>query len=410
VETPSTGFWPKRYTLVLLCFAATVVCYLDRVNISVAALAMQERFGWTETTKGLVLSSFFIGYLLFQIPAGHLAARYGGKVVLGAAVLWWSVCTLITPLAAGASLAWLLTARIAMGLGEAATFPASYSLFPRWVPEEERSRAVSLLLSGIPVGTLVGLSLSGFLIDAYGWPSVFYVFGTLGFVWTMLWIVLVHDRPEKAVPVLEKPRVLRELLSRPAIWALIFNHFCNNWSLYVLLTWLPSYFRKVQGLSIAHAGLASAAPWLTMFVLLNVVGWAADRLVRAGVPLIVVRKSAQTIGLLGSAACLLSVIKVTDAAAALWLMCGALGALAFNGSGFAPNHLDIAPQHAAVLMGVTNTVATVPGIVGVAVTGWLVETTGSYSSAFILTAAISVLGAIVWLAFAATTPADRRRS
>src|SRR5262249_2531388 len=134
-----------------------------------------------------------------------------------------------------------------------------------------------------------------------------------------------------------EPSVLRRLLTKPAVWALIINHFCNNWSLYVLLTWLPSYFRKVQGLSISGAGLASAAPWLTMFILFNIVAWLADRLIRGGVSVTAVRKVSQVIGLLGSAACLLLVIYVTDVVTAQWLMCGAVGLLAFNGSGFAPN-------------------------------------------------------------------------
>ena len=376
---------------------------------------MQEHFGWTETTKGLVLSSFFIGYLLFQVPAGYLASRIGGKRVLGFAVIWWSVFTLLTPWAAMVSLPVLIAARIAMGLGEAAALPATYSLLGRWVPKGERSRSVSVLLSGIPIGTLVALAASGYLMTSFGWPSVFYVFGAVGIVWALAWFPTVHDDPARHPGISAQERALlpgaaesgasgdvvpwKQLLSQPAVWALIVNHFCNNWSLYVLLAWLPSYFRKALGLSIANAGLASALPWLTMFVMFNVSAWMADSAIRRGVSITAVRKTMQSIGLLGSAFFLICVIGVTDAGKAQLLMCGALGALAFNGSGFTPNHLDIAPRYAGVLMGLTNTVATVPGIIGVAITGWLVETSGTYASAFILTAAISVVGALVWLLF-----------
>jgi MFS transporter, ACS family, solute carrier family 17 (sodium-dependent inorganic phosphate cotransporter), other len=82
------------------------------------------------------------------------------------------------------------------------------------------------------------------------------------------------------------------------------------------------------------------------------------------------------------------------------LMCGALGTLAFTWAGYAVNHLEIAPRHAPVLIGVTNTAGTVPGIIGVSVTGWLVDVTGTYASAFVLAAAVCVIGAVVWLAFA----------
>jgi ACS family sodium-dependent inorganic phosphate cotransporter len=108
--------------LIALCFAASLICYIDRVNISVAAIAMKEAFGWNDTTKGLVLSSFFIGYLLTQIVSGWLANRFGGKRLLGFAVAWWSLFTILTPMAATASLPALFAARIALGLGESATY------------------------------------------------------------------------------------------------------------------------------------------------------------------------------------------------------------------------------------------------------------------------------------------------
>ncbi|MBL8959125.1 MAG: MFS transporter, partial [Gemmatimonadetes bacterium] len=120
--------------VVLLCFAAVLISYLDRTNISIAAIAMQEQLGWDEATKGLVLSSFFIGYLLLQVVAGSLANRWGGRIVLGVAVLWWSLFTALTPPAAMASFAMLIAARIALGLGEAAVFPGSINMIGRWVP------------------------------------------------------------------------------------------------------------------------------------------------------------------------------------------------------------------------------------------------------------------------------------
>ena len=109
--------WPRRYTIVALCVLAVFVCYIDRVNISVAIIAMQAEYGWNETTKGLVLSSFFIGYMLFMVPSGWLANRLGGKLILGTAVLWWSAFTFITPAAAYLGLPFLIIARIAMGAG-----------------------------------------------------------------------------------------------------------------------------------------------------------------------------------------------------------------------------------------------------------------------------------------------------
>ena len=191
----ATGGWQRRYTIVTLCVLAVFVCYIDRVNISVAVIAMQETFGWSDTTKGYVLSSFFIGYMLFQVPSGWLANRLGGKLILGGAVLWWSVFTIVTPAAAMISLPLLIVARIAMGLGEAAMFPSAYNLYGRWVPPAERSRAVSLLIGGIPLGTLFALVVTGWLVEQFGWPSVFYIFGAVGVVWCLLWFARAANDP-----------------------------------------------------------------------------------------------------------------------------------------------------------------------------------------------------------------------
>jgi len=189
------------------------------------------------------------------------------------------------------------------------------------------------------------------------------------------------------------------LLSTPAVWALIINHFCSNWGLYMLLAWLPSYFRKVLCFSIEYAGIYAAAPWLIMFLTINLSGWIADALTRRGLGLTFIRKGMQTFGLAGSSLCLLLAGHSESTLTSVLLMCGALGALGFTWSGFLPNHLDIAPRFADVLMGITNTAGTIPGIVGVAITGWLVDVSGSYNSAFALTAAVNMFGLTIWLLF-----------
>jgi ACS family sodium-dependent inorganic phosphate cotransporter len=400
--TPANPVRPRRHWVVWLCFFAVFICYIDRVNISVAALVMQERFGWSEAMKGFILSSFFIGYVLFQIPAGYIVNRLGGRAVLLAAVLWWSACTFLTPFAAS-TIGSLVVVRIAMGIGESATFPAAYNLFAQHVTAEERSRAISILLSGIPVGTLFALGISGYAVVRWGWQSVFYLFGSAGALWSLLWCSKVPPRVTSHRRG-SKPISLSVLLSKPAVWALIVNHFCSNWLLYVLIAWLPSYFRQVQHLPIAAAGLAAAIPWLTMLVMTNVGAWFADASIRRGASVLIVRKSMQATGLIGSAVALLLTRHATNATSAQILICLALSALALTWSGFTPNHLEIAPQHADILMAVTNTAGTLPGVIGIAVTGWLIQTTGSYDSAFLLAAGINIVGAGVWVLFARASP------
>ena len=391
--------WPAWYTVVLLCFAAVFISYIDRTNISVASIAMQSQFGWNETTKGLVLSSFFVGYILLQVASGSLASRYGGKLLLGVAVIWWSVWTMLTPSAAFVSVTVLILARVALGLGEAAVFPACINMVGRWVPTEHRSRAVALFASGLNIGTVFALPVTGALVRSYGWPVPFYTFGIVGLVWAVGWFALVRSGrgvPEESSATPGKTPWAR-LFTTPAVWAIIVNHFSHNWALYVLLAWLPSYFKSTFGLSLANAGLISAAPSLASFVMANVSGNLADRMIRSGRSATFTRKLMQSISLFGSATFLLLLPLAGSATVGMLLLCFATGALSFSMAGFAPNCFDIAPRHAAVIWGISNTFATVPGIIGVATTGWLVQRSGGFASAFLLTASIAIVGGVVFL-------------
>ncbi len=381
---------------------------------------MTEEFGWSETIKGLVLSSFFIGYLAMQVAGGWLAHRIGGKIVLGFAVVWWSLFTILTPAAAFVSLAALIIMRIALGLGEAAAFPASFALFSKWVPAIERSRAIAILLSGAPLGTVVALFSSGWLVEHYGWPAPFYLFGTAGLLWAVFWFWRIFEQPSAHPRISQDElRLIRSetdeekafqavpwglLFSSKAVWALIINHFCTNWTVYMLIAWLPSYFRDAHGLSITNAGIYSAVPWLTMFFMMNAAGWFADKLIRKGVSTTTVRKLMQSAGMLGAAVFLVLASTINTALEAMLLISGAMGLLSLTYAGFAPNALEIAPNYSGVLAGITNTAATIPGIVGIMATGWLVDVTGTYGSAFALAAGLCVFAALVWLLYATARP------
>ncbi|HQR25135.1 MAG TPA: MFS transporter, partial [Steroidobacteraceae bacterium] len=363
----------------------------------------------------LVLSSFFIGYMLCMYASGLLAKRYGGRNVLGVAVIAWSAFTLLTPPAAALSLSTLVAVRIGMGLGEAAIFPGAVELYSRWIPAEERTRAMARLLSGVPLGTVIGLAATGWIIGRWHWSVAFYAFGVLGLAWAVAWFSRVANDPaqdrhitpaelaliRETAPHAESNEVLPmgRLLRLPAVWAMVAAHFATTWILYVLVSWLPSYFREVQGVSLAGSGLLSAAPWIAMFLVTNAGASLSDRMIRRGVALTRTRKLMQCLGLAGSAGFLLASRDVHSATVAAGLMCGAAGALGLAWSGFAPNSLDLSPRHAAQLYGLSNTVATIPGVVGVAVTGWLLDVTGTYSAAFALTAGVGMAGALVYALF-----------
>jgi MFS transporter, ACS family, solute carrier family 17 (sodium-dependent inorganic phosphate cotransporter), other len=414
--------WGRRHLVVLLCAIAVLIAYTDRVNMSVAAVAMRSQFGWNQTVKATVLAAFFVGYLLCMLPAGWLANRYGGRRVLAGAVIWWSVFTVLTPLAASLSVNALIVARIGLGMGEAAVMPAAYGLFAHWVPAAERTRATAFFLSGISLGQVAGFGVTGALTQQFGWPLPFYLFGVLGLAWSVIWLRNVQERPSNDSRMSDSERALyletpappqsagvaawRLLFRRAPVWAYITTHFATTWSLYMLLSWLPSYFRETLGLSIQSAGLYAAAPWLINLVVSNGVAYAADKLVSRGSSLLLVRRTLIVGGLLGLAVFLLALRDVRAPDLALALICAATGFLACVTCGLAPNTLEIAPNHAALLMGISNTIATLPGVFGVVATGWLIQVTGTYAAAFLLAASLAIAAALVYLRYGRTEPVD----
>jgi ACS family sodium-dependent inorganic phosphate cotransporter len=407
--------WPRRFTVVGLCVCAVFICYIDRVNISVAIIPMAKRFGWQPETQGLVLSSFFIGYLLTQIVGGRLADRYGGKIVLGFGVLAWSLFTILTPPAAALGLGALLACRVAMGIGEAVTFPSFYSLYSRWVPLRERSRAIALSNSGIPLGTVSALLVTPFLVDHFGWQWAFYSFGLVGLLWYLVWARKVISDPARDPGISAEelrhiqagtltsaptpPPPFRQLLARGPVWAIIVCHFCNNWSLYVLLSWLPTFVTDGLHVDFASVGLFTMLPHLSSLIALNVAGTVADRLIQRGVDVTLVRKTMQTLGFGGIATALLIVGHVQSAYAAIAIMCAGNFVGAFVTGGFAVNHMDVAPRYAGTLMGITNTAGTIPGIIGVYITGLILQATHSWALVFDVTAGVTLFGLVFYLIF-----------
>ena len=400
--------------MVFLAFASVFVCYIDRVNISVAIIPMAEDLGWSLQTQGTVLSSFFVGYLLLQVVGGRLADRFGGKVVLGAGVLLWSLFTILTPPAAWMGITVLLLARVAMGMGEAVTFPSIYSLYSKWVPLKERSRAVGLTNSGIPLGTVFALVVTPIIVERWGWEWAFYGFGAVGVIWFLIWRVSVTSTPEAhpalAAGELEEidagteptqtdqtmPKWSALLRSGP-VWAIIVAHFCNNWSLYVLLSWLPTYVNKGLGVDYASVGWVTMIPHIASFFFLNIAGNIADRLIRKGWDVGRVRKLMQTIGFGGIATALFIVgeVEIWWLAIGIMTVGNALGA--FVVGGFVVNHMDIAPRYAGTLMGITNTAGTIPGIIGVFVSGLILELTGSWALVFQVAGGVTLFGLVVFL-------------
>ncbi|KAM4105216.1 hypothetical protein ACJW30_06G215200 [Castanea mollissima] len=406
--------FPKRWVVVLLCFTAFLLCNMDRVNMSIAILPMSKEFNWNSATVGLIQSSFFWGYLLTQIVGGIWADKIGGKVVLGFGVVWWSIATILTPIAARVGLPFLLVMRAFMGIGEGVAMPAMNNMLSKWIPVSERSRALALVYSGMYLGSVTGLAVSPLLIQNFGWSSVFYSFGSLGSIWFALWLSKAYSSPKEdpKLSVEEKRFILggsvskepvsvipwRLILSKAPVWALIISHFCHNWGTFILLTWMPTYYNQVLKFNLTESGLFCVLPWLTMAVFANIGGWIADTLVSRGLSITAVRKIMQSIGFLGPAFFLTQLSHVKTPAMAVLCMACSQGSDAFSQSGLYSNHQDIGPRYSGVLLGLSNTAGVLAGVFGTAATGYILQR-GSWDDVFKVAVVLYIIGTLVWNLF-----------
>ena len=310
----------------------------------------------------------------------------------------------------------MITARIGLGIGEGFTPGALHSMTARWIPIYERSRVVAFDMTGVYFGIMISFPLSVWIVTHWGWPWVFYSFGFLGLLWALFWHFLVTSRPEEHPTIspaelahiqqgspqsdLVETVPWRLFFSSSPFWALVIGQFCTLWTWYMLLTWMPIYLVREQGFSLEEMGVYSMIPYLTMLLAANGAGWLADSLIRRGVRTTLVRKFIQSLCFVGSAVCLLLLSATTSPWLAILYLTLGMGAVATSAAGFLVNHLDIGPRYAGVLMGITNTAGTLPGIIAPIITGFIIQFTGSWDWVFYIAAGISGMGTLIWLLFA----------
>lgn len=183
------GKW--RWVTALMACMMWLCTYADRTNISLAIVEMESEFGWSAASDGVVLSSFFVGYTTTQILGGYLAAKWSGYKVMAVAVGLYSTATLLTPIAARTSMNALLATRVALGIGEGLALPALHQVTAGWAPTHERSRFITISVSGQYLGSTATL-LCAPMVHAW-WPSIFYLFGSIGIAWVITWALIGGD-------------------------------------------------------------------------------------------------------------------------------------------------------------------------------------------------------------------------
>lgn len=394
-------YLPRRYLMVFLTFICTSVCYIERVGFSIAYTAAADAAGVTQSSKGVILSTFYYGYACSQVPGGWAAQRIGGRRVLLLSFVLWSLTCAFVPLDPN-RVTLMVLARLLVGVAQGFIFPSIHTVLAQWVPPHERSRSVSLTTSGMYLGAAVGTLVLPSIVKFRGPQSVFVTEAALGAMWSLLWFRYASDPPrsdhpkataagfgESLLPMkgdqgtraenglhsARAPKIpwKRIMLSLP-IWAIVVNNFTFHYALYVLMNWLPTYFELGLQHSLQEMGSSKMMPYLNMFLFSNIGGVAADHLItRRILSVTSTRKVLNTVGFVVASAALIALPLFRTPDGVVLCSSMALGFLALGRAGFAVNHMDVAPRYAGIVMGISNTAGTLAGIVGVDLTGRLLE-------------------------------------
>ncbi|EDW02611.1 GH19794 [Drosophila grimshawi] len=396
-----------RHLQTFLLFLALTVAYAQRVNLSVAVVAMTDgeinsnfpEYHWPEKTKSLLLSSFFWGYVVTQVPSGQLARKFGGKITLFTGLAICSVLNLLTPLCALWG-GWEVVSalRVMEGLCQGVVFPSVHTLISAWIPPNERPVLGTCAYAGSQFGTIVMLATSGLLAASpAGWPSIFYISGGVGCLWSVVYFIWGASTPAdyKSISVEERKLIKMaqateavseqpnekmhtpwlSFFTSPPFLALIAAHSANNWGFWTLLTEIPSYMKNVLNKDIKSNALLSALPYFAMFCMCFILSAIAMQLNKRNcISTLTSRKLFNTIGLWVPMLALIGLgyVGSDQSNLAVILLTVTVG---FNAScylGQQINHIDLSPNFAGILMGITNCASCIMSIFGPLLVGFIV--------------------------------------
>ncbi|KAJ8967618.1 hypothetical protein NQ314_002736, partial [Rhamnusium bicolor] len=401
-------FIPQRYILGIMGFLAVVNAYTMRVILSVAITEMvfpvkldhfdpdtcdlefenstksimhtSNLYSWTSKQQGLILSSFYWGYVITHIPGGIIAEKFGGKHALGLGILCTAIFTFITPFviyASNGNWVWVVIVRVIEGLGEGTTFPALTTLLANWVP----------------LSTVVGNSVSGALIAATNdWSIVFYVFGIVGMLWFILFMMLCYPNPESHpfisdkekiylgeqianVPHKEKVIPWKAILSSWPIWALVVAQIGHDWGFFTMVTDLPKYMKDVLHFNVKQNGVWSSVPYILMWIVSMSSGWLCDWLIsKKYLSLTGARKTFTSVASMGPAVFILAAsYSGCDRSLAVVMFTIAMGFMGTFYCGMKVNALDLSPNFAGTIMAIVNGIGGLTGIIVPYLVGALTE-------------------------------------
>lgn len=409
-----------RYVVLAFICSLSVITYLDRVCISGSAPYISADLGLTPVQMGAVFSAFAIAYAIFEVPGGWLGDRIGPRKVITRIVVWWSIFTALTGVV---SRLWTLVAvRFLFGAGEAGMYPNSAKVFSRWMPGVRRGFATGLMWMCGRLGGAFAPGLVVFMIAHTGWRPTFWLFGVLGIIWAVFFWFWFRDRPEQKPGVnAAELHIIRSgqasagyphggriqvpwsrLLRSGNIWAICWMYFCVSYGWYFYITWLPTYL-KARGVSMLQAGIYGGLPLFFGSIGCVLGGLLTDFVVKRTGNL----KNRRYIGFAGfflGSLCMLGSVWVKDPLTAVLTiaMASFCGDMTMGSSWSVC--MDVGRELSGTVSGCMNMWGNLAGFLFPIVTGFLVQTLGSWDLPIIVSSAIFFLGALLWLRIDPTQP------
>jgi ACS family glucarate transporter-like MFS transporter len=406
----------RRYWIYGLLFCLSAINYVDRVALSVASQPIAQEFGLSPIALGYLFSSFLWTYLICLLPMGMIVDRFGTRATNAVSISVWSIATILT--GAAGNFATLIGTRLAMGAGEASTFPAGVRVIREWVPVGERGLATAIFNSGAYAGPAFGALLLGWTISLLGWRASFYMAGAIGFVWLVAWLIWFRkpeevnwltqsereqilaerDADEKSMAVGGKASALLGLLRSKTVWGLALTQGCAVYTQYLFLTWLPNYLQTTRDLSILKTGAYTALSYGLAVILGIVLGRISDAILsptsaRAGE-----RRVMVVVMMLCSAMILAAPFISSIWAIVLLVTISLTGISTAVSLNFAlANDLLRSPQDAGKTTSIMVVGGNIFGILAPIITGYVIAWSGSYNWAFGLAGFLLVLGAAIAL-------------
>ncbi|MEO6972229.1 MAG: MFS transporter [Rhodoferax sp.] len=400
-------FKVRHLILAIMCLLY-FIAYIDRVNISVAAPFIRKEFGLTPTELGVVFSAFAFPYAALQIVGGWCADKFGPRLVLTVLSIIWAAATILCGFAWG--LTSLLMFRFVLGIGEGGAFPTATRAFTFWLPATERGFAQGITHSFARLGGAVTPPIVIGIVALYGWRESFIALGVLSLLWTALYVWFFRNTPieHKWITQSELKEIgvdtarmkstskgktpWAEMIRK--MWLVTFVDFCYGWSLWVFLTWLPSYLKDARGFDLKQLALFASLPLLAGVVGDTLGGVVSDTIYKRTGNLKIARRAMLVLGLGGALVFVLPVVGTKDPLMAVALLSASFFFLELTNAVLWSLPMDIAGAYAGTAGGMMNTGFGVAGMISPIVFGFLIQTTGSYQIPFAVSAALLVVGIV----------------